>query len=127
MKNIIVFLLLIFSVFFYFAFRFRQSAFACSVTYQEALESTESQSQAVFYDHKQSCRSSYQVISDWDSCIVEAEHTIPVQLQSIIRPVVSNYMLFFQEKKKNIDAFKRDHDERCKDYGELLFFPPDAE
>ena len=95
--------------------------------YQDSFDTITTQSQTVLSDWKNACMRSYGLLTDWDMCLVQAERQSPEKLIPWFRPGVSTFMLFFQEKKKDIGVMKQDHDERCKAYTELMFYPPENE
>jgi hypothetical protein len=105
----------------------RQTVRACNLVYQESLDTIAAQSQTVLADHKTSCLKSYALLSEWDSCLTKGNDVVPDTIVAVVSPVVSNVMLFFREKRKDMSVHKYEHDARCKGYTELLFFPPDAE
>ncbi len=95
--------------------------------HQGSIERLVTQSQTVLADQRSACEQSYAVLTDWGLCTDKADETVPDVLRSILRPAVSNIMMFFREKNKEVDVMKREHDERCKGYIELIFYPPDIE
>ena len=115
------------AVFFSYAFGLHQRSVACNVMYQDSLDTIATQSQTVLSDMNNACTRSYGVLTDWDMCLIQVERQSPAQLLPWLRPAVSTFMLFFQEKKKDIGVMKQDHDERCKNYTELMFYPPENE
>ncbi len=121
----LIVIVLCFAVFSSYALGFRQRAKACNELYQDSLDTITTQSQTVLADRKGSCTNSFTVITDWDLCLAQAENGSPARLLPWLRPAVSTFMLFFREKKKDIAVLKADHDERCRDYTELIFFPPE--
>ena len=128
MKFIIPIVILVcFAILTSYALGFRQRTGLCNVEFQDSLDTIATQSQTVLSDWKSACTRSYAVLTDWDICLIQAEGQSPEKLILWLRPVVSTFMLFFQEKEKDMDVMKRDHDERCKAYTELMFYPPENE
>ncbi len=114
------------TLFFLSAFPLRQRVRSCNLRYQDAVHTTVVQSQAVLYDHSASCLSSYELLTDWDLCLSAAEAKVPEKLRTIVSPIVSSFMKLSREKENDMNIFKIEHDERCKDT-ELLFYPPESE
>ncbi len=110
-----------------YGFLLRQTARACNAVYQESLDTIAAQSQTVLADNKTSCINSYSLLTEWDACLTKGKDVVPDTLLPVVDPVVSNVMLFFREKRKDMTVLKKEHDVRCKGYTELIFFPPDAE
>ena len=99
----------------------------CTMVHQGSIERLVTQSQTVLADQRDACEQSYSVLTDWSLCADKADETVPDSIRTTLRPIVSAFMMFFREKNKEVDVMKREHDERCKGYSELLFFPPDIE
>jgi len=106
---------------------YRTSAGLCNDSYQGSLDTLTAQSQTVLADRYGGCSASHRLLTDWDMCLSRAEMSTPMKLRSVLHPAVTNVMLFFREKVKDITVLKKEHDERCTGYTPLLFFPPDAE
>lgn len=115
------------AVFVRYGMVYRTSARLCNDSYQGSLDTLTAQSQTVLADHYGGCSASYTLLTDWELCLVQSETTVPVKLRPIIHPLVTNVMLFFREKIKDIAVLQKEHDERCKGYTALIFFPPDVE
>lgn len=110
-----------------FVFAYRGGVRACNEANQSSLDTITAQSQTVLADHRLGCNASYEVITSWDLCLAAADSKVPARWASFIKPATINLMMFFREQKKDIHVIKREHDERCKGYSALMFFPPDAE
>lgn len=115
------------TVFFSYALGLRTRIGVCNVLYQDSLDTIAAQSQAVLSDWHSACTKSYGVITDWDICLAKADLSTPKQLLPWLRPSVSAFMMFFREKNKDIDVLKQEHDEKCRDYTDLMFYPPENE
>lgn len=123
--TLIVFIGVVIFSFFSFALRLREVS--CNVQFEDSLDTIAAQSQTVLSDWSSACTRSYGVLTDWDMCLMQAEQKSPRQILPWIRPVVNTYMMFFREKKKDMSVLKREHDDRCKDYTGLMFYPPEDE
>lgn len=125
----VIFLVIVISVLTigWYGYQLRTSLFSCNKEHQVSLDTIIAQSQTVLASHKDGCLQSYSVLTDWNVCTEKAGEVVPVSLQFFIRPLVSNIMMFFREKIKDIEVLKHEHDDRCQGYTELLFFPPDVE
>lgn len=110
-----------------YGFAYRATAKQCNDNYQSSLDTLTAQSQTVLADHYGGCSASFTLLTDWELCLVQAEASVPVKLRPMIQPWVTNIMLFFREKIKDIAVLKKEHDQRCAGYTPLLFYPPDAE
>lgn len=115
------------AVFFSYALGLHQRSVACNVMYQDSLDTIATQSQTVLSDMNSACTRSYGVLTDWDMCLIQAEKKSPPEMLTYIKPAVTTFMLFLREKKKDMAILKLDHDERCKDYTDLMFYPPETE
>lgn len=124
---LLIVVLAIFGYFSQFVFAYRSSVRACNEANQGSLDTIMAQSQTVLADHYEGCNASYEVVTSWDMCLGRADATVPERWASFIKPLTMNMMMFFREQKKDIKVIKIEHDERCKGYTELMFFPPDAE
>lgn len=113
--------------FLYYAFLYRSSIRLCNEGHQGSLDTLLAQAQTVLADPRSACVTSYELITDWGMCIGSAQSVVPPKLTAYIYPITTNIMMFFREQKKDIEIIKKEHDERCGGYTELLFFPPDAE
>lgn len=126
MKILALFLLLgLVGVLGYNANRLRMGYRSCAVAYQDSLDTIAVQSRTVFADRRGSCLSSFQLFNDWDACVADAQKPVYRPLRPVLSPFVINVMLFFHEQRKDVDQLKREHDERCKSYSELMFFSPE--
>lgn len=115
------------AIFFYFSFALRLREVSCNVQFEDSLGTIAVQSQTVLSDWSNACTRSYGVLTEWDMCLTQAEQHTPRQILRWIRPVVNTYMMFFREKKKDMSVLKREHDDRCKDFAEYMFYPPEDE
>lgn len=109
----------------YYGNQMRQGYRACNELYQDSLDTIAIQARTVFGERRGSCIASLGVLNDWTACVDRAEKPIYGLVRPMLRPIVSNVMMFFREKTKDIDVLKREHDERCKEYSELLYFSPE--
>lgn len=107
--------------------RFRQAVRACAAEHQDSLESTVMQSQGALADRQVTCSSSFEEVTAWDLCLVQAGNALPVRARDSVRPALMNIFMFIRDQKKDISVLKREHDERCKGYTDFMFFPPDIE
>jgi len=113
------------SVFGVNAFRLERGARACNLEFQDSMEPGIIRSQTVLADREAGCLTSFTGLTDWDMCLTKAENRVSPRFRVMLRPIVSNLMLFFREKEKDMMMLKREHDERCSDYPDLMFFPPE--
>lgn len=128
MKVILLIVVLgVFGYFSQFAFAYRGGVRTCNEANQGSLDTILAQSQTVLADRRDGCNASYEVVTSWDLCLIAADSAVPARWASFIKPATMNMMMFFREQKKDITVIKREHDERCKGYSELMFFPPDEE
>jgi len=109
----------------YFGNLMRTGYRSCNVQYQDSLDTIAIQARTVFGDRRGSCLASFNVLSDWDACVAEAEKPVYRPLRMVMKPFITNVMMFFREKSKDTDILKREHDQRCNSYTELMFFPPE--
>jgi len=113
--------------FIWYGYLLRTKLYVCNGEHQSSLDTLTAQSQTVLANHKGGCMQSYAVLTEWNLCIAKADEVVPVPFQRMLGSIVSGGMMFFREKTKDIDMLKREHDERCEGYTELLFYPPDTE
>lgn len=120
-------LVTILSLLLFFGVRLERDHLVCNRQNQDSLDTLMTQSQTVLADRYDICTSSYQLLTDWDMCLSSGERRVPERLRTVVIPVVSNMMMFLREKQKDIVIMKKEHDERCSDYRELLFYSPEYE
>lgn len=101
--------------------------FACTKTYQPAIDSVVSQSQGLFTDKRRMCENSYFAVSDLEECLKKTDAFLPPSVMKTLKPIVSNISVFLRNQTKDIESYKAEHDERCTDYTEFMFNPPAAE
>lgn len=109
------------------ALRFRQAVRACAAEHQDSLDATVMQSQGALADRQVTCSSSFEEVTAWDLCLMQAGNALPARVRDSVRPVLMNILMFVRDQKKDIGVLKREHDERCKGYPDVMFFPPDVE
>lgn len=127
MKVIFILTLFVAGLFISFALGLRTRIGACNVQYQGSLDTITAQSQTVLSDWHSACTRSYGVITDWDMCLAKADIATPKQLLPWLRPSVSVFMMLLHEKNSDIGVLKQEHDGKCRDYTELMFYPPENE
>lgn len=128
MKNIVLFLFIIFVVFELFILQaLRRSYHQCASQYEPDIVTVVQLTQAVFSDKFRSCEESYETLMSWELCRQQSQRFIPIRPRPFIVPLVNDISLFLRDQEKDIEIYKHDHDERCKGYTYLMFYPPESE
>lgn len=99
----------------------------CATQYESEIVTATQTPQTMFADKHRSCTATYETLMQWDVCRQQSKRYIPVVLHPFLVSFVDNISFFLRDQEKDIEFYKRDHDERCKGYSYLLFYPPESE
>lgn len=126
MKYFIVVGVVCFILFFITFLLWRVPLQRCASQYESDAQ-INAQSQYLFTNNQVICVQSYETLTQWDLCQNNIHPIIPKVIRSFVSPIVTNFMIFFRDQKMDIDVYKHNHDERCKGYIYLMFYPPGLE
>lgn len=126
-KFFIVFGLILLGAGSMFFYTFRGQFVRCAKQYEPEIVLAAQQSRVVFADKRRSCTESYETLMSWGLCRQQSQRFIPIRLRPFIVPLVNDISLFLRDQEKDIEFYKRDHDERCKGNTYLMFYPPESE
>lgn len=72
------------------------------------------------------CELSYVQLSEWNACIEESQiRRVPPVAARFLRPYVMVLLRFIGDKGPVMETMKIEHDERCTENVDLMFYPPE--
>lgn len=96
---------------------------SCNGTYQEELTTGHIQETSTG-NHTRYCSMSYDTINSWEECVTGTKNIAPTQLTLYVQPLVIRIFRAMGDASAAIQEYKLEHDDKCKDEIDYMFYPP---